>query len=518
MLKPIPHGHISKRLRRSLLVIIGLGLIMAGLLSATVGLVKYNIAQTAEQSKAIAIKNVNILLQAQQKFSLPEKTSYTPSVLDDKTLVDVIAQNQPSVVRIATVFCADVTLSSKYAVANFTDTCSGHVGSGSFISSDGYIATSGHVVSIPPVQALVEGVSTSPVATDRYLGYLVASRLIPQSRANTIKKNITNKTDSSQADLVETADLIPADQVNSANDTTEYAIQLSNQPISLDTTGNRVAITYTDMVIKAKYVDENYDRVSSDQGLTTGQFTSSDVALLKATGSFPYIKLGSIDALKPGDQLTAIGYPSQIQGVDSELTQTVPSITQGLIKNISYDSQAHERKIISTTVPIGQGNSGGPALNDRGEEIGLNTYSAIECPDLKCYGDGLVRDVADLKALIAKNAIVLKFGGVTDDWTKALSSYVKGNYSDALNHLTKVHDEYPANYLVGSLLNVAKQQVGSATDTSSSYQAQGLVEIAMVVLVVSIVVVTILMTGLIIIFTIHFHVKSWRTDVPSKSA
>jgi hypothetical protein len=163
-------------------------------------------------------------------------------------------------------------------------------------------------------------------------------------------------------------------------------------------------------------------------------------------------------------------------------------------------------------VPIGQGNSGGPAFNDAGEQIGLNTYSALKCADLKCYGDGQVRDVADLKALIKKNNITLQRGGIIDDWTNALTAYTKGNYSDALNSLTKVHEEYPANYLVGSLLNVARQQVGTETDTSASYQAQELVSIMLAVLIGLIAVVTIIMTGLIIAFTIHFHVKAWRTD------
>jgi S1-C subfamily serine protease len=491
---------------------------MAGLLSATIVLVNYNISQTAQRSKELAIKNVNILLQAQQKFSLPEGTSYTPSKLDENTLVSVIAKNQPSVVRIATIYCADITLTSSRVVANFIDMCTAHVGSGSFISSDGYIATSGHVVSVSPKKALVEAASNSTESLNRYLAYMVLSRLLAQSRANSIKLGIASDNIESQNALIGTADLIPSSQLSIDNITTKYAIQLSNQPISLDTSASRITPNYTDTVINADYVDEDYDQISSDQGLVTGQFASSDVALLKATGSVPYITLGTVDDLKTGDQLTAIGFPAELDGVDSELTQTVPSITQGIIKSIGFDSIANERKIISTTVPIGRGNSGGPALNDEGEQVGLNTYSTIECPDLKCYGDGEVRDIADLKALIAKNNIILKTGSIQDDWAKALSSYTKGNYSDALGYLTKVRDEYPANYLVGSLLNVAEQQVGSATDTSSAYKTQGFVEIALIILVTSIVVITIVMVGLIIAFTIHFHIKSWRTDNSSENA
>ncbi|MDB5167333.1 MAG: divTM [Candidatus Saccharibacteria bacterium] len=512
MKQPIPHGHITKKLRRSLLIIIGFGLIMAGLLGVTIGLVNYNIVQTAARSKQIADNNLKILLQSQQKFSLPENTSYTPTTLDQATLVNVIAKNQPSVVRIATMYCADITLSSAQATVNFADTCSGKVGSGSFISSDGYIATSGHVVSTTTATALVNSFTTTDLV-NRYLDYLVASRLLTYNEATIIKSGVAKNNVDAQAALLATADTIPDAQIHAGNVTSEYAIQLSNVPIAIDKSHNRLTFEYNDTVIKASFVDQDFNQVTSDQAISaSGQFTSSDVALLKAVGSFPYITLGSLDGVKIGDQLTAIGFPSAIDGVNSALTQTVPSITQGKVKDISYDSATKARRILNTSVPIGQGNSGGPALNNAGEEIGLNTYSIIECPDLKCYGDGQVRDIADLKALLVKNNIALRSGGVIDNWTKALNAYTKGNYAEALTYLTKVQSEYPANYLVAPLLNIAEQQVGSVTDTSTSYQAQGLVTIILIVLAVAIVAVAIILTGLIIIFTAKYRLTIRRAN------
>jgi S1-C subfamily serine protease len=507
MLTPIPYGHITKKLKHSLLIIIGLGTILMGLLSATAGLVNYNITQTSIHSKVIAAQNLKIVLQSQQKFSLPEKSSYVPHPLDQATIVNVVARNQPSVVRIATIYCADITLSSKQATANFTDTCSGRVGSGSFISSDGYIATSGHVVSETPATALVESLTTTD-SQARYLSYMVASGLMSTKDALDIKTGMAAKTTDAQIALYNSSDLIPTTQLNAGNPTTNFAIQLSKQPISIDKSMNRLVPIYTNTVIRADLVDVEFDQASSDVALTSGQFSSGDVAILKATGSFPYISLGKIDTVKYGDQLTAIGFPTSIDGVDQALTQSVPSITQGKVTGIHFDSSADVRKIISTTVPIGKGNSGGPALNNAGQEIGINTYSAIRCADLNCYGDGQARDIADLKALIEKNSITLKTGGIIDDWSRALADYTKGNYADALTYLNKVQDEYPANYLVASLLNVAKQQVGSATDTSTSYQAQGLVMIVLAMLVAALVVTTIVLVALIILFTIQYHVRT----------
>lgn len=513
---PIPHGHITKKLRLSLFVIVILGCVMVGLLGATVLLINYNIAQTTARSQKLALENVNILLQAQQEFSLPEGTSYVPTTLDNATLVDVIAKNQPSVVRIVTVYCADIILSSPRAVVDFGDSCSGRVGSGSLISSDGYIATSGHVVSVTPAKSLVQSL-TDIEDIDRYLDYLVVSQLLPSREANTIYRGFLSEDAAAKTLLYATSDLIANDQISVANTTTQHAIQLSNQPVDITTTTNRLSVVYTDTVVKAGLIDIDYDQASSDAALTTGQFTTSDVALLKATGTFPYITLGTIDTVKIGDQLTAIGFPSAIDGVDNKLTQAIPSITQGRVTDIHLDAAQNARKIIGTTVQIGQGNSGGPALNDAGEQIGLNTYSILDCPDLKCYGDGQVRDIADLKALIKRNGITLKTGGITEDWTKGLAAYVKGNYADALQYLTKVQAEYPANYLATPLLNVASQQVGTATDASSSYQAQGLVMIALVILIGLIVIGATILTGLIIIFTAKYH-REMRRQAMSENA
>jgi hypothetical protein len=509
MLAPIPHGHITKKLKRSLLVIVGFGFIFIVLLSVTVGLVSYNISQTTAHSKAIADQNLNRLLQSQQKFSLPENTSYIPSTLNQSTLVNVIARNQPSVVRIVMVYCADITLVSKQATANFSVVCSGKSGSGSFISSDGYIATNGHVTSITPLQALVDSLKSSDVI-EEYLKYLVLSGLMTSHDADSIQTGMATNNVDAQTALNNSVDLIPATQVNAGNATTDYAIQLSNQPITLAKSNGRLSVQYSDTVIKADLIDEEYDQATADLALATGQFISHDAALLKAMGSFPYITLDSYNTTKVGDRLTAIGFPAAIDGVSTTLIQSVPSITQGKVINMRIALTGELLKIIDTNVQIGQGSSGGPALNDAGQEIGINSYADIKCPDLKCFGNGEVRDIVELKALIKKNNITLKSGGVIDDWTKALNAYTKGNYSDAITGFTKVVQEYPSNYLTEPLLEIAKLQVGSKTDTSSSYQAKDLVMVVLAVLVEAIVVIIILMICLIILFTIHFHIQTRR--------
>lgn len=503
MHEPIPHGHITHKLRRSLVAVIVLGVLAAGFLAMTIALVNYNIEQTALRSKQTAIDNISILLEAQQKFALPENTSYSPGLLDKDTLVTVIAKNQPAVVRIVTMYCADIVLGG---VSDFSDTCSGRVGSGSLISSDGYIATSGHGTTMSARKVFIESLTTTE-KVDQYLNYLVSARLISSTQKRLIKEATAAGDVDGQATFEATIDLISEDKFSVSDESIQYAVQLSNEPVTLEEIDGRLSPNYDDMVVEARLVDKDFDQAASDIGLETGEFTTSDVALLKVEGKYPYIPLGNVHTVKVGDQLTAIGFPSSIAGIDNILIQTIPSISQGTVTAVTTDADVNGRKLIATTVPIAQGNSGGPALNTAGEQIGLNTYSLLECPELDCYGDGKVRDIADIQALLTKNGITLKTGGVTDDWEQGLSAYTRGDYDQALKLFTKVKNEYPANYLVNSFLSVAQAEVGSAADASTSYQARTTIVNILIVLGIVAFFAIIVLEVLIIHFT-RKHRKS----------
>jgi len=137
-----PH-HIAKRLKKTLLVTIGGGLIALTLLAVIIIVVTNKISSDTAKTEQTALSGVSTVLHTQAGFVLPSNTSNVLQQLDKATLVNVIAKNQPAVVRILTVYCADITVTSGTASLKEKDSCSAGVGSGSIISSDGYIATNG---------------------------------------------------------------------------------------------------------------------------------------------------------------------------------------------------------------------------------------------------------------------------------------------------------------------------------------------------------------------------------------
>jgi serine protease Do len=96
-----------------------------------------------------------------------------------------------------------------------------------------------------------------------------------------------------------------------------------------------------------------------------------DLALLKidaeddAGAPFAYAYLGSMDDLKVGQDVFAIGNPLG-------LTRTV---SQGIVSTTNRNFEG--RLYIQTTTDINPGNSGGPLFNNRGEVVGVTSMGYI---------------------------------------------------------------------------------------------------------------------------------------------
>ena len=118
-----------------------------------------------------------------------------------------------------------------------------------------------------------------------------------------------------------------------------------------------VVVTLSDgRDVKAKVV--NYDE-------------NQDVAMLKISDDSvkvpAVVELGNSDALKPGEQVIAIGTP-----LSKEFNQTVTSgIVSAVNRNVETGSGT-QLNLIQTDAAINPGNSGGPLVNTKGEVVGIN--------------------------------------------------------------------------------------------------------------------------------------------------
>ncbi len=117
-----------------------------------------------------------------------------------------------------------------------------------------------------------------------------------------------------------------------------------------------------DGAIKVEIVSEDGEILEAK---IIGTDPGADLALLKVESSkpFPFVPLGRSE-VKPGDWVIAIGNPF---GLGGTVTAGIVSARGRDIGLGAYDN------FVQIDAPVNKGNSGGPAFNQAGEVIGVNT-------------------------------------------------------------------------------------------------------------------------------------------------
>jgi S1-C subfamily serine protease len=106
--------------------------------------------------------------------------------------------------------------------------------------------------------------------------------------------------------------------------------------------------------------------------------------------NFPYVKIGDSNDVHLGDNIQVLGYP----GIGGETI----TLTRGSVSGFTSERAVGERAWIKTDATISGGNSGGLAVNDDGELIGVPTIvgsgadtDTVDCRTLEdTNGDGVL--------------------------------------------------------------------------------------------------------------------------------
>ena len=102
-----------------------------------------------------------------------------------------------------------------------------------------------------------------------------------------------------------------------------------------------------------------------------------DLAVIKAEGNFACAALGSVESVRAGESVIAIGTPLALQ-FQHTVTRGIVSAVDRTLQVPSEGSTAFLEQLIQTDTAINPGNSGGPLLNAKGEVIGIITVRVEE--------------------------------------------------------------------------------------------------------------------------------------------
>ena len=109
-----------------------------------------------------------------------------------------------------------------------------------------------------------------------------------------------------------------------------------------------------------------------------GKMSGRDLALVKIPGKdFPVLPLADSKAAKIGDPIHIVGFPGVVLSHEllNQSSTVEASVTNGAVSGFKQDIA--NQPVIQTDAPAAWGNSGGPAVNTRGEVVGVLTFVSL---------------------------------------------------------------------------------------------------------------------------------------------
>jgi S1-C subfamily serine protease len=175
--------------------------------------------------------------------------------------------------------------------------------------------------------------------------------------------------------------------------------------------------------------------------------SGQDLALLKLEAAdLPTLPLGDSSKLRLGDRLHIIGFPGVVQSHEllNASAKMEASVTMGGVSGFKQDRANQD--VVQTDAPAAWGNSGGPAVDDSGNVVGVLTFVTLSMDAQNNLVQGF--------NFVIPSAAVAKFIEGTpvprDDpsrfnaaWHAGLQAYFAGQYRGAQRSLVEANRLLP---------------------------------------------------------------------------
>jgi S1-C subfamily serine protease len=230
---------------------------------------------------------------------------------------------------------------------------------------------------------------------------------------------------------------------------------------------------------------------SNDQG--------KDVSVIKIeVKNAPVLKLADSEKVQLQDHVTVIGYPGAADTFNSGLLSSKSALEATINDGkISAKKQASSgAPILQTNTAATHGNSGGPVINDANEVIGLLTFR----------GDTINgQEVSGFSFIVPSNTVMeyVKSAGATNDlgptdtaFREGLNYYWEQYYSSAIPKFEEVKRLFPQHSEVDRLIQ-SSQQLKAEGKEKSSFPVWIVVAVVVVILLFLLLLILII-TGVLV--------------------
>jgi len=286
------------------------------------------------------------------------------------------------------------------------------VGSGFFVTPDGYVVTNAHVV-MTEGDELKQGLVNN--ALTQLLDEEVNSLLSQFPGADEETKELLRK--ACVEFYVETMRIDNVERKVSVNFGAGSGASTANQSLPAEVLENAVG----------------------------KPIPGKDVAILKVAGNdFPTLRLGNDQDLDVGERIYPIGFPADATFFPEFDKKSIneSSMTQGLVS--ARKKMADGWDVIQTDAAIRGGNSGGPVLDGRGNVIGLATFNLIDQKTgTSAIGANFVVPATIVREFLARGNISPKESEITKLYREALQLADKKHYKLAKEKLGQIESLKP---------------------------------------------------------------------------
>ncbi|HEU4726787.1 MAG TPA: trypsin-like peptidase domain-containing protein [Kofleriaceae bacterium] len=214
------------------------------------------------------------------------------------------------------------------------------------------------------------------------------------------------------------------------------------------------SIRMTELQKRAYVVLPNGDHLDYEIKEIGKAGTGRDCALIKVkTSNAPTLPIGDSTRSQVEDHIVVIGYPgvADSEWLLDEKSQLQASVTDGAISSLKRASSGEQ--ILQISAPITHGNSGGPAIDQRGNVIGLATFGN----DGQVQGFNFLVASATLLELVKDAKIDPRPSPTSEAWRAGLVHYWADEYTEAISKFEDVETLYPAHSEAANLIRLSHQ-------------------------------------------------------------
>lgn len=175
--------------------------------------------------------------------------------------------------------------------------------------------------------------------------------------------------------------------------------------------------------------------------------SGQDLALLRLEASdMPTLMLGDSASLQIGDKIHIIGFPGVVLGHEllNATAKLEASVTSGAVSGFRQDRA--NQPVIQTDAPAAWGNSGGPAINEAGDVVGVLTFVTVASDADRAPVQGfnfIIPSAAVVKFLEGTAVSRRSAGRFNAAWHAGLRHYFLGNYRRARADLAEANRLLP---------------------------------------------------------------------------